>query len=509
MRIGDWNEPDPAEVHHPVTDADWDAALSRYTGSLNDLPLRRCIEVARDSGATTLVVETRYLDIDYRSEYSAFYSKQFADIPDSAHRLHFFRGRLTRRTLWRLGTKSGYIGYVSVRPTSTGLVSRAMLPPPPSIASAVRTLVTERVNFFGQALQVTGVPFAQQDAQLGACAQAAAWMCHFTAYLKGETGRRTKADFSLMADASLHEGRSLPSGGLTVVQLSDLFRRFDLPAIFYAVGDLPRPGLPWQPPRAVPPPPLVPHSPVPAPGTWDHEIVPVVCRHLNSGSPVLVGTRNHAFILCGYRRVDSPRPGWIEFVRHDDQRGPYTVVTNVLNDIDQGSASPYGPWKTMHVPVPEKVWLPPEAAERKGGEYLAKSSARIASVWLPPRPFDPIADLITSDRLALRTYAVASNKFKEQLGGRGLATGVRREYQLARLPRYVWVVEAIDRALRSAGKPCVIGEAVLDATSSEYAPEQIVLHVHGVMWLQKTTGETKLVAPGNSIPYLSGGVGAP
>jgi hypothetical protein len=130
VRLTGWNEPDPAEVYHPTTDVEWEAALSRYLGSLNDAPLRRCVEVARSVGATTLVVETRYLDIDYRSEFSAYYSRQFADVPDSAHRLHFFGKHLTSRSLWRLAGKSDYLGYVVVRPASTGLVSRALLPPP-------------------------------------------------------------------------------------------------------------------------------------------------------------------------------------------------------------------------------------------------------------------------------------------------------------------------------------------------------------------------------------------
>src|SRR6478736_661110 len=102
MQLTGWNDPDPAEVHHPTTNAEWDAALSRYLGSLNDAPLRRCVDVARSHGAATLVIETRYLDIDYRSEFSAYYSRQFADIPDTAHRLHFFGRRLTSRSLWRL-----------------------------------------------------------------------------------------------------------------------------------------------------------------------------------------------------------------------------------------------------------------------------------------------------------------------------------------------------------------------------------------------------------------------
>jgi hypothetical protein len=252
MDLSGWNDPDPAEVFHPETNSEWDTALHRYLSSINDAPLRRCIDVARSLGATTLVIETRYLDLDYRSEFSAYYSKQFGEIPDTAHRLHLFSKHLSKQSMWRTAGRAGYIGYVVVRPAPTGLVSRAMLPPPPELVSAVRTSVTEKINFFGQDLTVTGVPFAQQDAQLGACAHAAAWMCHFSAHLRGDTDRRTKADFSLKADASLHPSRSTPSAGLTAMQLSQLFRTFDLPALFYSVGELPSPGIPWQPPDPLP-----------------------------------------------------------------------------------------------------------------------------------------------------------------------------------------------------------------------------------------------------------------
>ena len=501
MRLSGGNDPDPAEVFHPTNDAEWEKALDRYSGSLNDAPLRRCVEVARSLGASTLVVETRYLDLDYRSEFSAYYSRQFADIPDAAHRLHFFSKRITARSLWRLAANSGYLGYVVVRPAATGLISRAMLPPPPDLVDAVRTSVTERVHFFGQDLDVRGVPFAQQDAQLGACAHAAAWMCHFTAHLRGDTIRRAKAEFSLKADASLHPSRAMPSGGLTVTQLSDLFRTFDLPAMYYLVGDLPSPGLPWQQPDPAPP------TPGMIAGLWDNRIIAVACRHLNSGNPVLIGTIDHAFILCGYRRSVQPQPGWIEFVRHDDQAGPYLRVTNVLQDVDPVNGKMYGPWRTMHVPLPEKLWLAPEAAEKKGGEYLFSASQQIAAAFPGPLPFTTLGDLVAADRLALHTYAVRSNDFKASLQRRGLPTRIRREYCLARLPRFVWVVEAVDRQLRQAGAPCVLGEAVLDATSSDHWPQQIGLHLHGVMWLQQTSGNVRFPIFGDAQPYATGGIG--
>jgi hypothetical protein len=69
-----------------------------------------------------------------------------------------------------------------------------------------------------------------------------------------------------------------------------------------------------------------------------------------------------------------------------------------------------------------------------------------------------LEELVAEDRLSLHTYAVRSNDFKASLLERGLPGAIRREYALARLPRFVWVVEAIDRKLRQAGRPCVVGE---------------------------------------------------
>jgi hypothetical protein len=42
--------------------------------------------------------------------------------------------------------------------------------------------------------------------------------------------------------------------------------------------------------------------------------------------------------------------------------------------------------------------------------------------------------------------------------------------RLARLPHYVWVVEAHDRAARAAEEPSVVGEVFFDLTSSDSTP---------------------------------------
>lgn len=104
----------------------------------------------------------------------------------------------------------------------------------------------------------------------------------------------------------------------------------------------------------------------------------------------------------------------------------------------------------------------------------------------------------------MHTYAIRSNDFKRNMSARSLPEAIQLEYRLARLPRYVWVVAPGDRALRTAGEPRVLGEAVLDATSSDHNPEQVALHVHGTMWLQQTAGTVRFPIIGTPKPYVSG-----
>ncbi|MCV7253472.1 hypothetical protein H7J86_15000 [Mycobacterium hackensackense] len=181
----------------------------------------------------------------------------------------------------------------------------------------------------------------------------------------------------------------------------------------------------------------------------------------------------------------------------------------MLNHVDQRTGKSYGPWRTMHVPVPDKLWLAPEAAERKGGQFLLNASNQIASAAGDPLPFTPLQDLINVKQLALRTYAIRSNDFKANLAARTTSEAIQTEYRLARFPRFIWVVEAIDRQLRKAGKPCVVGEAVLDATSSDHDPQEIALHIHGVMWLQQTNGNIRFPITGDAQPHNSGDIGTP
>lgn len=484
-----WEDPDPADVVPLRHASDWADLRGRYEPNVLGRPFERCIEVAQASGAKSVVVETRYLDFDYRSEYSSFFSRTFAEIPDTTHRLHFFRSEVAPDELETLTSraKRGYLGYVTVRPSPLGRVGRTLLAPPPALRRFVQTSVTDVVSFFGQRLEVTGVPFAQQDTQFGRCAHVAAWICHYTGVLRGDVSRRAMADFSLLADASVAEGRPLPSQGLTGLQLSNLMREFDLPPIVYRMGFIPGSGQE---------PPLPPHNSAADPGTWDTRAIAVLCRFLNSGYPVLVGTHDHAFVIVGYRRTTRSSKSWIEFIRHDDQRGPYLTVDNILHDVDRATGHLHSPWQLLLAPVPDKLWLLPEAAERTGRELLLRYDALAGTATF--------ANLQGSGRLTFRTTAMTSASYKERCATRGLDDNSRRELRLARLSRLIWVVEAIDRRARSDRKPCVLGEVVFDSTSSDVSPNVLALRVPGALLVQQTDGTIRSPLPSTSDAVQSG-----
>lgn len=475
-----WEDPDPADVVSLLRTDDWENLRGRYDPNLLARPLERCLEVVRSSGARSAVIETRYLDLDYRSEYSSFFSKTFAEIPDTAHRLHFFEADIATEELVALSelARSSYLGYMTIRPSSLGRVGRTVLAPPPDLKDAVHTAVRDTVSFFGQALEVRGAPFAQQDTQFGRCAHVAAWICHYTAYLRGDVMRRPMADFSLFADANVAEGRPLPSEGLTGLQLSNLMRDFGLPPIVYRMGYLPGSGQE---------PPLPPHDSDDDPGTWDTRAIAVICRFLNSAYPVLVGTHEHAFVIIGYRREVRNGDHWIGFVRHDDQRGPYLEINDILHDVDPDSGYSYSPWQLLLAPVPDKLWLLPEAAERTGRELLLRYDVLAGS--------GTFEHLREAGRLAFRTTAMKSSFYKERAVTRGLDDESMRELRLARFSRLVWVVEAVDREARAAGRPCVIGEVVFDSTSSDVSPNVLALRVPGALLIHQTDGTIRSPLP--------------
>jgi hypothetical protein len=464
MDLGGWvSESEAFWTYRPDDDDAWESLATAYGGHQ---VLRECLHVAREGGCKTVVVENRYVDADYRSEFSAFWSLKFAGRPGFARRMHFFAEEIEDAAVHAVSPDAAYLGYVVLRPVSTGTVGRAVLKPPPRITDQRATLATisDRVSFFGTELHVTGVPFCQQDGEFIRCAHAAAWICHFTAYGRAIVPRHVTAKLVEYSPTLLSFDRPLPSTGMNYHQMQAVFNRLGQPALMYALGSLPTVQGVDEP--------TPPHADAPG-GEWDTRLFSVICRYLNSGFPVLVGTLDHAFVIVGYYEEQTDDGKLIRFIACDDQVGPYEVIDNPLRDGRRG------PWEALMVPLPPRAWLPGEAAENDAYETLF--GLQFGDSNVVPEAWIDLGRRVASNDVSLRTMLIPGREYKQKLLAQNRPADVVRELRLARLSNWVWVVEAHDRDARTAGNPCVLADFVYDSTSFELpTPNRLAVSYPGL-----------------------------
>jgi hypothetical protein len=454
--VDSWVEPNlHGWVLHRSDDEDWMALVKEYGGRHPD-PLEQILRVVEEAECRTIVVENRYVDLDYRSEHSAFWSLRFQGPSPFARRLHFFTDHLEDSAIHNLSDGVGYLGYSVIRPAGGCTVGRTVIAPPPSLANATLTLVEDQVSLFGNDLTVRGVPFCQQDGEYLRCAHAAVWMCHYTAHKLNLVGRQTSAAIVGKSPPILSRERALPSKGMTLNQLQAVFGALGQPALFYGLSNLPTVrGVPDPEPETEP------DGTTKPPGQWDRRIFSVVCRYLNSGFPVLIGSDDHAFVLVGWQRDGDE----VKFIACDDQVGPYEILDSPFDHYKT-------PWKSIMIPLPPKVFLSGEAAESAAYDILKA---------IGTRGLKQLADGLASRQIQLRSSLKTGQDFKTAAASQASSDPVLRLVRLARLPHWVWAVEAHVVGACGTGKPCVIAEVVLDSTSSDLSPRMDVVALPGLV----------------------------
>jgi hypothetical protein len=427
--------------------------VDTYGGRRPDL-VRAVIGHAYATGAKTVVVEYRYLDPDWRNEHKEFYAGTYRRYPSVAHRLHFFvepppPDLMTPDKPMQLSGLR-YLGYTVLRPVPAAPVGRTFLALPDGLD--VTCITDDRVNLFGLDLTVRGTPFMCQDAQLSRCAHTTTWVTAYYHHRRFRGLRVLPGDIASSTGSDLEHGRQLPSPGLTIGQIADAARTVGLPPLVYPLRHL----------------------------VGDETAPRIICRYLNSGLPVTVSTRSHAFVLIGYGRTrDAEGNQLLHFVRQDDEVGPYQRV-------EEWRLDDHGEWEYAIVPLPSKVYVAGEDAEALGAARITRTllrslapdatelAARLASLphWDLTRP-------------TFRSTVAFSNDFKSSLGVRGYPEDVAAVYQRMPMSRYVWVVELTDPVLRDdpAGEqPCVLAEAVIDTTDHMRDLHVLAWRVPGGMW---------------------------
>lgn len=489
--IRPWVHPDkPFWVHRPSSEKDWARLASEYIQGTEDTtdqerrPLNQVFDAVRKGGCKSVVVENRYVDIDYRSEYTAFWSLKFDNQSPFARRFHFFATELEEEKLHVLSKEQqkAYLGYSIIRPVPYGRVGRTVLTPPPELKGATLTLIDDTVSFFGNPLTVTGVPFCEQDKEFLRCAHAAAWICHYTAARRGNVGRRSTAEIVELSPTALSPERAIPSQGLNYNQLQVVFGALGQPAIVYGLSSLPQVIGVEDP---VSPDEEDTDAETPA-GWWDHRMVSIICRYLNSGFPVLVGAGEHAFVLVGWRRDDEDQ---VQFIACDDGIGPYEVITSPFQHR-------LTPWDSFMIPLPPKVYLSAESAESRAHEVFRSFAEQAEQLR-------DIEEGLLDGSIVLRTMLRTGARYKREVAGVTRSEKTLKALRHARLPHWVWVVEAHRTDLCKKDKPCVVAAAVLDSTAFDEKPPLDILAMLSMVIVYPPDDAAEVSVPGSPTPWDS------
>ena len=127
----------------------------------------------------TVIVEDYYVDKDFKSMLSFYYSKIFAPTDKAVKRLLFFESDIKGiNELYTIDRdhQAGFLGFVTCYYNGTEQIGRSVL----GFAKLGHKIkicsTTFDCNFLGSRLVVKGFPYIQQDTNVMACAQASIWM---------------------------------------------------------------------------------------------------------------------------------------------------------------------------------------------------------------------------------------------------------------------------------------------------------------------------------------------
>lgn len=463
--------------------AAWDVLRADYAHGRADDPLERIFEIARSHGVVCIVKEPRYIDADWRSQLARFYNGAFRRYPSVCHRLHFFTSQVDSDLRDLSGAQANYRGYTVLRPLAVAPVGRTMIAPPPELAHAVRCEGEETIDLYGWPLTIRSMPFISQDTQLLRCAHASAWMVLRHATMVHDQPMRLPGEIYDAALGGVVVGRQLPSDGLSSHQLLSALTTLGLSPTSKAL----------------------PEDPDDVNTPSDLRLYAMLCRYINSQLPPIVISHTHAWAVIAYERKPSAGNPAITLWRHDDARGPYIRVDDPWHE----SRGEHRPWAAAILPLLPKAYIDAERAEAVGRTWVS-----LFSRFYPNYEGSTLQEVDGRDddleKATLRTYLVKSREFKRQLSARGVPDELAASLRRAEMPRYLWVIEVVDRQARNAGEPDVLGEVVLDATLTQFEPVAdpaavAAFHIDSFGWISGVDGgsHTILQVP-NGVRYSTG-----
>jgi hypothetical protein len=462
---------------------DWKSLHAACRGGLSQGEIDQLRDTLSGS-CKTIVVESKYICKDYHDTYVNFYSKKFSHYQNRCVRLLFFRESISKNqwdTWWDKDVEvlnEAFIGYSVIRPTRVRSIGRTVLDPRYCrSAPGYMCLSNYKVNFYGVELTVRGFPHISQDSDVTVCAHAAVWMTLRYFSERYPIYRETYPYQITQLTTDLSEGRLVPSEGLSVFQVSEIFSRSGFFPRLY-VRDR------WSPP------------------TDRGRFLRLLYSYIESGLPLVLELpeHQHAVVAIGHSPPDYSRrpPKGAKFssdylsglVINDDNKMPYQLmpitkraakkqigngkVANTPSPSTQGFRSRFSMNEigSFVVPLHEHIYLAAEDVERLTIALLAKDKTFSLHATHQAVRFE---DLVI--RNFLTTARAYKMRMRQKISAKRNGTG--DEHQLTpppsgvgdiyldiAMPKFIWVCELSTQDLYKHGK--ILGEIIWDATAARH-----------------------------------------
>ncbi len=185
---------------------------------------------AIDSQPVQLVIESDYINKDYLSDYSNYYSTCFVPYGKICKRVHFFSSaftieQLTAAILSGNGEAiwNSYLGFIVVKPIPVTIIGFTLFKTYPEGDRHFFGTRDYKIHFFGKEFVLKSLAFQEQDSVLSACATSAIWSMLQKASLDYHTTLKTPNEITQLAGLTGPDGsRLFPNkDGLSLIQMCE------------------------------------------------------------------------------------------------------------------------------------------------------------------------------------------------------------------------------------------------------------------------------------------------
>jgi len=497
-------------------ESDW-KTLAECLGGGNHRVVASIIRHLIVTGAKSYLIESRYIDRDYSSDYRRFYAQTFKTYDRHCKRVHFFAEDLqvigsqpnwTDRTeVLQKTSKRSYLGFCVVRPLPNASIGRTVLRGDGLAGKDLEAVVTcrasVRANLLGAELDVVGASFMQQDSRVGACAQVAIWAGARHMHHRHKYNWLSVADITrLAAPTTSEEATSLPAGSdfLTSERMIRAINEMGFQPLCVEGGNVGAAILPY----------------------------------VESGLPVILGLQDkkvpsslgHAVTVIGrvFAKQEKPTNQLADYfpayIVHDDQAGPYMLLpshgraANIFNfDKNQLirhrlhggapmdlNAADHAVFAVALMPI--RAFSTASAAERTAwGRFNATMDdmpsirGKLAKQGAPinARLLDELIDAYKKNRIITRTYLTSASGYRTHIAKSNASNGLKDRLMSMHLPHFTWITEiSTDNSYNQAspGLRRMYGHSILDATSTgKDAAGLLALHLPGMLITRDVNAE--------------------